>query len=68
MANGWTPERKQRQAQLIKTWKPWQQSTGPQTEEGKTAASRNAFKGGVRPALRSLTQVLREQHKLVNEI
>ena len=35
MGNGWTPQRRARQAALIKTWKPWQQATGPMTEAGK---------------------------------
>ena len=29
MGNGWTPERQARQAVLIRTWRPWEQSTGP---------------------------------------
>jgi hypothetical protein len=28
MANGWTPERRARQAQAILQWKPWMRSTG----------------------------------------
>ena len=61
--NSWTPERRQRQAELIKTWKPWEQSTGPRTEEGKAKASKNAFKGCLRPALRELARVLQEQYE-----
>jgi hypothetical protein len=29
MSNGWTPERRMRQAALIANWKPWSHSTGP---------------------------------------
>lgn len=29
--NGWTPERRVRQAELIGNWKPWKRSTGPRT-------------------------------------
>ena len=36
MANGWTPERKARQSQLIQSWQPWNKSTGARTPEGKT--------------------------------
>ena len=43
MANGWTPERKARQAALIRTWKPWERSTGPRTDEGKDRSSQNAL-------------------------
>ncbi len=44
MANGWTSERRARQSALIRNWKPWEQSTGPKSEEGKARVSRNAFK------------------------
>lgn len=48
--NGWTLERRQRQAQLIGSWKPWNQSTGPKTAKGKSAVSKNAEKHGRRSA------------------
>jgi hypothetical protein len=44
MANGWTPERRARQAALIRTWKPWERSTGARTAAGKVRSSRNADK------------------------
>lgn len=53
---------------LIRQWKPWEQSTGPQTDEGKSTASRNAYKGGFRPRLRELAQVLREQADILRHI
>lgn len=46
MANGWTPERRARQAALIHTWRPWEKSTGPRTAEGKCKAARNGDRGG----------------------
>ena len=46
MANGWTLERRSRQAQAIRRWRPWERSTGPKTTEGKRRSSRNAFNGG----------------------
>ena len=49
----WTPAERQRQAQLIKQWQPWQHSTGARTIEGKAVASRNAFKGGLRQELKT---------------
>ena len=61
MANGWTPERKARQAELIRLWKPWKHSTGPKTPRGKAVASRNADKGGRRPFLERVRRMLREQ-------
>ncbi|MFC3673555.1 hypothetical protein [Novosphingobium pokkalii] len=44
--SGWTPERRAKQAEAIRRWQPWAQSTGPRTEEGKARSSRNANKGG----------------------
>lgn len=61
MTNGWTPERRARQAELVRQWQPWKNSTGPTSEEGKAVASRNAYKGGLRPKLRELAKVLKEQ-------
>lgn len=58
--SSWTPERRARQAELIRNWKPWKRSTGPQTIAGKAASSRNAYKGGNRAALRELSRLLRE--------
>ena len=62
MSNGWTLERRERQAQAIRTWKPWTQATGPQSDEGKMCVAQNAFKGGkrqrLREELRSLKAIL----------
>ena len=58
MSNGWTPERRQRQSELIKQWKPWAQSTGPQSPEGKVRVSRNAWRGGHRTQLRELVRLV----------
>jgi len=57
-SNGWTTERRARQAALIQTWKPWQQATGPRTPDGKAAASRNAYKGGHWLMLRELSRLV----------
>ena len=35
-ATGWSAERRQRQREAIQRWKPWEQSTGPRTREGKS--------------------------------
>ena len=63
MANGWTLERKARQAVLIQSWQPWNKSTGAKTIEGKAISSRNAYKGGFRVSLRALSFMLKEQQK-----
>lgn len=45
-ARKWTPEQKRRQAKRINDWKPWEQSTGAKTAQGKAIVSRNAYRGG----------------------
>jgi hypothetical protein len=61
----WTPAERQRQSELIKSWKPWQQSTGPKTEEGKVAVSQNGYKGGLREVLRELSKLLKKQKEFI---
>ncbi len=68
MANGWTKERRQRQAELIKCWKPWEQSTGARTIEGKAKASRNSYKGGIAQQLKELRQCLRDQRAFTESL
>ena len=65
MANGWTLERRQRQAELIRTWRPWEQSTGPRSDDGKAVAARNPWKGGVRERLREVANALRAQREVL---
>ncbi len=72
MANGWTPERRARQAELIRNWKSWEQATGPRTPEGKARAAQNGFKGGRWLELRELTkamnETLREQRRALSRL
>jgi hypothetical protein len=49
MSNGWTPERRLRQSQMIQQWKPWQ-FAGVKTAEGKNTSKMNAYKHGARCA------------------
>ena len=56
MANGWTEQRRLQQAKAIQRWKPWAQSTGPRSAEGKARVSRNAWRGGERQKLRELSK------------
>ena len=58
MGNGWTLERRARQAELIRAWRPWALSTGPRSTEGKLATSRNAWRGGHREKLRELARLV----------
>jgi len=60
----WSAERRARQAELVKTWRPWLRSTGPKTPSGKTKSAANAVKHGVRSRdtiteLRQLRRLLR---------
>lgn len=59
LSHGWTPERRQRQAEAIHRWRPWLQSTGPTSADGKSRSSANAWRGGERPLLRLLAAALR---------
>jgi len=45
---GWTPERRARQAVLIRQWRPERYATGPRTEAGKARSSMNGLKHGGR--------------------
>ena len=67
MANGWTPERRARQAAQIRAWRPWEKSTGPKTDEGKARVAQNAYKGGARETLGALARGLREQLLWLND-
>ena len=68
MTYKWTLEQRQRRAELIRQWKPWEQSTGPITAEGKAKTSQNAYKGGIRQELKELASQLRESHKIIAEL
>lgn len=72
MSNGWTLERRLRQAKIIQNWKPWKQATGPQTDEGKKRSSRNAYKDGSwleqRELMQQLRRLLKEQKKTIDDI
>ena len=49
-------------------WNPWEKSTGPRTPEGKSRSSLNVYKGSVRPLLRNLARVMREQETQLDEL
>ena len=68
MASSWTPERRARQAALIRTWKPWAQSTGPRTPDGKRKTSRNAYKGGHWRMLRELSRTVNAEIRAAREM
>jgi len=51
--NGWTPERRKRQSELIRQFHPWERSTGPRTPEGKARVAKNGYRGAGRHMRRS---------------
>jgi hypothetical protein len=60
MANGWTRLRRERQADLIKFWKPWERSSALRTADGKAISARNAYRGATRQWLRELQRAMQE--------
>lgn len=42
--SAWTPERRKRQAEIIRQTRPWASATGPKTDAGKAITSLNAIK------------------------
>ena len=46
----WTEESRKKQAAVIRQNKPWGNSTGPTSDEGKAQSARNATKTGLRGA------------------
>lgn len=44
--SGWSEERRARHRAAIRTWAPWQKSTGPRTDGGKRVSAHNATKHG----------------------
>jgi hypothetical protein len=65
---GWTPERRLKQSLQIRQWRPWDDSTGPKTPQGKAVSSRNAYRGGVRSMLNSMSELLREQGGALDQL
>lgn len=69
----WTDERRRKQAEAIRRWRPWERSTGPITEQGKLASSTNSLKHGattktVMDAMRELRQMDRQTREVLNTI
>ncbi len=61
----WSPERRAKQAELIRSAKPWLKSTGPRTDAGKARCAANALKHGFRS--RVFIETVREERQLVRD-
>ena len=59
-ARKWTDAQKAKQSAAIRTWQPWQHSTGAKSAAGKAIVSRNAYRCGMRPFLRLISLFARE--------
>jgi hypothetical protein len=65
----WTEAERAKQAELIKNWQPWRNSTGATTAHGKAKASRNALKHGAYSAdMQEIMYALREQKQALHEV
>ena len=66
----WTPEERLKQSKAIRSWKPWECSTGAKTLTGKAISSKNATKTGdsayVRKLIKQMNRILREQKELID--
>ena len=60
-ARQWTVEQRAQQSVKIRQWRPWVNSTGARTAEGKAVSSRNAYRGAERSLLIRMSRLLREQ-------
>lgn len=73
MANGWTKERRARQAVMIVKWRPWEQSTGPRSDAGKQRSSQNAFVHGgynweAKESAKYVAQLLKNCRALLHQL
>jgi hypothetical protein len=67
--NGWTSERRARQAELIRQWKPWAKSTGPRSPEGRQRLYRAMpGRGGHRQQLRELSKMVNAEVRASREL
>lgn len=64
----WTLEERQKQAELIKQWKPWRLA-GVKTAAGKEKSKMNAYKHGGRSAnVREMQQIFTQWKAELNRV
>ena len=61
MPKNWSKDSRERQGKTINSHKPWQNSTGPKSDEGKQRSSRNSDKG--KTPLRTIQKMITKVHK-----
>jgi len=65
----WTPEERLKQSKAIRSWKPWERSTGAKSPQGKVISSKNAIKTGdsvyVRELIKQINRILRKQKEFI---
>lgn len=66
MGRKWTQKERQKQADAIKKWRPWDKATGPKTAAGKEKSAMNAFTHGLDSREgEALRRALKEQQQLL---
>jgi hypothetical protein len=65
----WTPEERLKQSKAIRSWKPWECSTGAKTLQGKAISSKNATKTGdslyIRDLIKQMNRILKNHNYLI---
>jgi hypothetical protein len=54
-----TPEHRALRAELIRRWKPWEQSSGPKTDAGKAVVAMNSWRGDPRGTMAAAKKLAR---------
>ena len=67
-SNGWTLERRAKQAEQIKQWMPWKQSTGPKSVAGKERVATNAWRCGLGQQKRDLSKTVNAECRQTREL
>ncbi len=64
--NGWTPQRRKKQSEMIEGWQPWKVHTDAKTKAGKAVSKMNARKHGLYSAeIKALEKAWRNQRRAI---